>query len=48
MVEVGHAAEARAREAASQVDHQVREHPWTAVGVAAGVGLLVGILVGRR
>jgi ElaB/YqjD/DUF883 family membrane-anchored ribosome-binding protein len=26
----------------------VREHPWTAVAVAAGVGLIVGILLGRR
>lgn len=48
MVEAGQAAEARAREAARQVDQQVHEHPWTAVGVAAGIGLLVGILVGRR
>jgi len=26
----------------------VHESPWTAVGVAAGVGLIVGILLGRR
>jgi ElaB/YqjD/DUF883 family membrane-anchored ribosome-binding protein len=30
------------------VDHQVHENPWTAVGIAAGVGLIVGILLGRR
>lgn len=24
------------------------EHPWQAVGVAAGVGFLLGLLVGRR
>jgi ElaB/YqjD/DUF883 family membrane-anchored ribosome-binding protein len=48
ILEAGHAAEVRAREAAREVDHQVREHPWTAVAVAAGVGLIVGILLGRR
>ena len=29
-------------------DRQVREHPWTAVGVAAGVGALLGIILARR
>ena len=48
MQEAGHAAEARAREAAREVDQQVHENPWTAVGVATGVGLIVGILLGRR
>ena len=27
---------------------QANKSPWSAVGVAAGVGLLVGILIGRR
>lgn len=31
-----------------QLDEQVRENPWTAVGVAAGVGLVLGILLGRK
>lgn len=35
-------------EAARSVDQQVRSNPWTAVGVAAGVGLVLGILLGRR
>jgi ElaB/YqjD/DUF883 family membrane-anchored ribosome-binding protein len=26
----------------------VRENPWTAIGVAAGIGLVVGILLGRK
>jgi ElaB/YqjD/DUF883 family membrane-anchored ribosome-binding protein len=26
----------------------VEEHPWQVAGIAAGVGLLVGLLVGRR
>jgi ElaB/YqjD/DUF883 family membrane-anchored ribosome-binding protein len=43
-----HDASVAARDAARQVDSQVREHPWTAVGVAAGVGVLVGLLLGRK
>ena len=38
------AAELRVRAA----DREVREHPWTSVGVAAGVGALVGYVLGRR
>jgi ElaB/YqjD/DUF883 family membrane-anchored ribosome-binding protein len=34
--------------AGKQLDAQVREHPWAAVGVAAGVGLIVGILLSRK
>lgn len=46
--EAGQAAQARAKDAAREVDQQVHENPWTAVGIAAGVGLIVGILLGRR
>ena len=38
----------RAKEAAKQTDEYVHEHPWRAVGIAAGVGLLLGLLIGRR
>jgi ElaB/YqjD/DUF883 family membrane-anchored ribosome-binding protein len=38
----------QAKEAARSADEYVREHPWGAVGVAAAVGLLVGVLVARR
>lgn len=38
----------RTREVAKATDHYVHEHPWKAIGVAAGVGLLVGLLIGRR
>jgi len=37
----------RSKEAADVADDYVRENPWVAVGVAAGVGLLVGLLVRR-
>ena len=39
---------ARTRAAAKATDEYVHVHPWKAVGVAAGVGLVVGLLVGRR
>lgn len=38
----------KAREAVREADGQVRDNAWTAIGVAAGVGLVVGILLGRR
>ena len=34
--------------AGRQLDAQVREHPWAAVGVAAGICLLVGVLLARK
>ena len=33
---------------ARATDDYVHEHPWQAVGVAAGIGFLLGLLVGRR
>jgi ElaB/YqjD/DUF883 family membrane-anchored ribosome-binding protein len=48
MKDVTEAAEVQARAAAREVDKQVRDHPWTAVGVAAGIGLVLGILLGRK
>src|SRR5918992_3832019 len=38
----------RAREVADAADEYVRENPWQSVGIAAGVGLLVGLLLTRR
>ncbi len=39
---------AKTRAAARATDAYVHESPWTAVGIAAGVGLLVGLVLGRR
>ena len=39
---------AKTRAAAKATDEYVHVHPWKAVGVAAGVGLVVGLLIGRR
>ena len=38
---------AEAARRAKQADHFVRENPYYAVGIAAGVGALVGLLVSR-
>ncbi len=34
--------------AARPTDDYVNQNPWRAVGIAAGVGLLLGIIIGRR
>ena len=36
------------KDAARESDGQVRASPWTAIGVAAGIGLIAGILLGRK
>ncbi len=38
----------KAKAAAAATDDFVHEHPWKAVGVAAAVGLALGVLIGRR
>jgi ElaB/YqjD/DUF883 family membrane-anchored ribosome-binding protein len=38
----------KTKEAAKATDEYVHEHPWQAVGIAAGAGLLLGILISRR
>lgn len=38
----------KTREAAKATDNYVRENPWRSVGIAAGAGLIVGLLIGRR
>jgi len=38
----------RTRAAARATDDYVHTNPWRAVGIAAGVGLVVGLLIGRR
>lgn len=38
----------KARGAANSTDAFVRDSPWEAVAVAAGVGVLVGVLLARR
>ncbi len=38
----------KGKEAAHVTDEYVHENPWRAVGIAAGVGLIIGLLIGRR
>jgi len=36
------------RQAAEVTDQYVHQNPWAAVAVSAGIGLLIGLLIGRR
>lgn len=47
LVEAERAVVERTRVAAQATDKFVHENPWYAVGAAAGVGLLLGMLIGR-
>jgi len=38
----------KTKETAKATDEFVHDHPWKAVGIAAGAGLLLGILISRR
>ncbi|MCX7898137.1 MAG: DUF883 family protein [Rhodocyclaceae bacterium] len=38
----------QARRIGRAADDYVHENPWGAVGIAAGIGFLVGLLIGRR
>ncbi len=38
----------RAKEMAGAAEDYVRENPWQSVGVAAGIGLLLGVMLSRR
>lgn len=38
----------RARAAAQATDRYAHEKPWQTAGIAAGVGLIIGLLIGRR
>jgi len=38
----------KGRQAARVTDEYVHDNPWKAVGIAAGIGLLIGLLIGRR
>ena len=38
----------RAKAAAKATDVYVHENPWKAIGIGAGVGVLIGFIMGRR
>jgi ElaB/YqjD/DUF883 family membrane-anchored ribosome-binding protein len=38
----------KGKKAARATDDYVHDHPWTSIGVAAGVGILIGLLINRK
>ena len=38
----------KGKKAVRATDDYVHERPWTAIGIAAGVGVLVGLLINRK
>ena len=38
----------RANQAARYTEEYVHENPWRAIGIAAGIGLVIGLIVARR
>ena len=48
IADAGHVVAEQTREAAKAADDYLRENPWTAVGIAAGVGILIGVLINRK
>lgn len=48
MAEAQSALSAKTREACKATDEYVHEKPWQSVGTAAFIGMMIGLLVGRR
>jgi ElaB/YqjD/DUF883 family membrane-anchored ribosome-binding protein len=46
--EAGAAVADRARAGMRATDEYVHDNPWASIGMAAGVGFLIGYLIGRR
>jgi ElaB/YqjD/DUF883 family membrane-anchored ribosome-binding protein len=38
----------RARQAAKYTDEYVHENPWRSIGIAAGIGLVLGLILTRK
>lgn len=45
--ELAHSASRRSRQALASTDEWVHENPWLALGIVAGAGLLLGILMAQ-
>ena len=48
IAQAGYAAAEQTRVAAKATDDYVHENPWTAVGIAAAVGVVLGVLMSRK
>ena len=46
--ETRHKLEMKAREGARAADHYIRENPYQSIGIAFGIGMLLGVLINRR
>ena len=48
LIEAEQAAVRHGEEAVAATETHIRNNPWQSVGVAAGIGLLIGVLLARR
>jgi len=48
LLKLQESATEKAKAAGRAADDYVHDHPWKSVGIAAGIGLVVGMLIGRR
>jgi ElaB/YqjD/DUF883 family membrane-anchored ribosome-binding protein len=48
LLDLQHTAIEKAKVAGQKADDYAHDHPWQSVGIAAGIGLLLGILISRR
>jgi ElaB/YqjD/DUF883 family membrane-anchored ribosome-binding protein len=48
LAEAQDAALSKAKAAGRAADDYVHDNPWRSIGIAAGVGVVVGLLIGRR
>jgi ElaB/YqjD/DUF883 family membrane-anchored ribosome-binding protein len=48
LLESGRAAKQKTRVAAQVADNYVHTHPWQTIGLVAGAGILIGLLLNRQ
>ena len=48
LLEVEHSAVRHGEEAVAATEKYMKTNPWQSVGIAAGVGLILGVLLARR
>jgi ElaB/YqjD/DUF883 family membrane-anchored ribosome-binding protein len=48
LIDAEHRAVEQAKTAAKATDNWVHDHPWSAVGIAGAIGVLLGLMINRR
>jgi ElaB/YqjD/DUF883 family membrane-anchored ribosome-binding protein len=48
LAEAQAAAVERTKQVARATDDYVHDNPWRSIGIAAGIGFIIGMLIGRR